>query len=182
MNVLILEDNKYKLENAIEVLGKHGIYDYKHFDNCVEPISSILFEKRIKEFQLIILDLNFYLLSKRKRTWRDLPTTDAGAMFLWELLEKKAKTPVIVYSSEKDYMSIFKDYPLPSSFLAYYHNFEESNPLGLSTRQTKEQYEYEKKKIEKKLLNLNFIIGHAHNEYELDFFINQFLDSINAEE
>lgn len=181
MNILILEDNEYKLENAIDVLGKHGISNYKHFDNCNEAIDFVIWEKHIKDFDLIILDLNFYMSRKLIGDFRDYPTQYAGAKFLWQMLENSLSTPVLIYSSEKDYMAIFKEYPLPSSFEEYAKSFE-NHPLVFSYRQIQERYESEKEAVKKKFLKLDFIIGHAHSECELDFFINQFLDSINAED
>lgn len=180
MNVLILEDNEYKLENAVDVLYKHGIDNYKHFDNCNEAIDFVIWEKHIKNFDLIVLDLNFYMSRKLIGDYQGLPTQNAGAKFLWQMLENNLSTPVIIYSSEEDYMTIFKEYPVPSSFEEYAKSFE-NHPLVFSYRQIQERYESEKNEVSKKLLALDFIIGHAHNEFELSSFIKKFLDSTNAE-
>lgn len=179
MKVLIIEDSRYKLEDAIVVLKRHSITDYVHFESCAEALDFAIHGNHIKNFDFVILDLNFYMHRRLKGEWN--PTTPfAGAKFLWQMLENELKTPVIVYSGEDNYMDALNSYLFPS-----FHEYADPHGKGpqvISYNQQKQQYEEDMESRRKKLLDLDFILGHAHSDLELDYFVTLFLNSVNSEE
>lgn len=175
MKVLIVEDSRYKLEDAVDVLKKHGITDYVHLVSCHEAIDFAIYGDGRENLDLIILDLNFYMARQIIGGRSELPTPNAGAKFLWQMLENELEIPVIVFSSEEDYMNVFKEYPIASSFSEYAKKFE-NGPLLMTYHEIKDRYESEKRHFREKLLDLTFIVGHAHNNMELDALVTQFLD------
>lgn len=179
MKVLIIEDSRFKLEDAIDVLKRHNITDYVHFESCAEALDFAIHGNHIKDFDFVILDLNFYMNRRLRGEWN--PTTPfAGAKFLWQMLENDFKTPVIVYSGEDNYMDALNSYLFPS-----FHEYADpygNGPQVASYSQQKQQYEEDMKNRSKKLLDLDFILGHAHSDCELDVFVTQFLNSVNSEE
>ncbi len=179
MKVLIIEDSRFKFEDALDVLKCHNITDYVHFDNCAEALDFAIHGGHIKEFDFVILDLNFFMNRRLKGEWAS-PTPFAGAKFLWQMLENELKVPVIVYSGEEDYMAILNQYLFPS--LHEYADPYGDGPLVVSYSQIKSQYEEDMAIRRKKLLELDFILGHAHSDLELDYFITLFLNSVNSEE
>jgi hypothetical protein len=181
MKVLIIEDIRYKLEAAVDVLRKHNIYDYVHFTSCHEAIDFAIYGEGRENLDLIILDLNFYMARQLIGGHPEMPTPDAAAKFLWQMLEDELGTPVIVFSSEEDYRNVFKEYPIPSSFSEYAKKFE-NGPLFMTYHEMKDLYEDEKQHFCEKISDLTFIVGHAHNKIELDIFITQFLDWLNSED
>lgn len=76
-------------------------------------------------------------------------------------------------------MNVLNSYLFPS--LYEYADPYGKGPLVISYSQVKSQYEEEMANRRNKLLELNFILGHAHNDNELDIFVTQFLDSVNSE-
>lgn len=90
MKVLIIEDSRFKLEDAINVLKRHDITDYVHFTNCAEALDFAIHEKHIDDFDFVILDLNFYMNRPIKGQWNPA-TPYAGAKFLWQMLENEFK-------------------------------------------------------------------------------------------
>lgn len=180
MKALIIEDNRFKFQDAIEVLKRHGITEYVHFDNCDEALDFIYEPDNIENIDLIILDLNFFmsrgLIGERCR----MPTPDAGGRFIWQMLQNEMTTPVIVYSSEEDYMNVVHNYLFVS--LSEYARGYENGPLPMTYSQIQRQYDEDIAERRKKLLDLTFIVGHAHEELELDFFIKEFLRSVQSED
>ena len=98
MKVLIIEDNDYKLEDAIQTLQSFGITDYVHVNNYIEAVHICFRQKRLSEFDFIILDIQFYEYRVLKGD-RALPDQYAGYKFLFKLAEIKASIPVFVFSS-----------------------------------------------------------------------------------
>ena len=179
MKVLILEDNRFKFEDAKDVLKRHGITEYVHFDNCEEALDFVYEPDNIKNIDLIILDLNFYMSRGIIGGGHRMPTPNAGGKFIWQMLQNEITTPIIVYSSENDYMDVVNSY-LFVGFSEYARAFEKG-PLQPSYSQLKHQYEEEMLERRKKLLDLTFILGHAHEDLQLDFFVTQFLQSVKSE-
>ena len=67
------------------------------------------------------------------------------------------------------------------SFSEYARTYEKG-PLPMTYSQIQRQYDEDIAERRQKLLDLTFIVGHAHEELELDFFIRQFLQSVNPED
>ena len=59
MKVLIIEDNDYKLDDAIRTINAHEITEYVHVNNYMEAYS-LLRKGVIDEFDFIILDIQFF--------------------------------------------------------------------------------------------------------------------------
>ena len=169
MKVLIIEDSKYKFEHAISVLQENGISEYVHFNNFQEANKFAIRKKNIQNFDLIILDMNFYLY--RPFVGRDLPDKQAGAMFLYQLLDNGLKTPVIIFSSETDYMSVLKKFMFPS-LSEYAKHFV----LPMSLEHIESRYNSHLDKNNKLLSELDFVIGQAHHELELNHLLTVFLN------
>ncbi len=180
MKALIIEDNRFKFQDAIEVLKRHDITEYVHFDNCEEALDFVYEPDNIKNIDLIILDLNFYMSRELIGGRCRMPTPDAGGKFIWQMLQNEITTPIIVFSSEDDYMNVVNHY-LFVSFSEYARTYEKG-PLPMTYSQIQRQYDEDIAERRQKLLDLTFIVGHAHEELELDFFIRQFLQSVNPED
>ncbi len=179
MRVLIIEDNRFKFQDAIDVLKRHDITKYVHFDNCEQALDFVYNSENIKNIDFIILDLNFYMSRNLGGAYR-MPTPNAGGKFIWQMLQNEITIPTIVFSSEDDYMNVVNSY-LFVNFSEYARAFE-TGPLPMTYSQIKNQYEEERTARRKKLLDLTFIIGHAHEELQLDFFIKEFLRSAQSKD
>ena len=53
MKALIIEDNRFKFQDAIEVLKRHDITEYVHFDNCEEALDFVYEPDNIKNIDLV---------------------------------------------------------------------------------------------------------------------------------
>lgn len=175
LKVLLIEDNKYKYEDAMRILKKHRITDIIHVDNFYQVYKSIC-DKQIIQYELIILDLCFFprppLIGY---DINNIPTTESGAKVLYHLLKNSYKIPVIIFSSEEDYMTPLNRFMFPR-LEEYCKEFNNSS-LYLRANEISKLYDDEMVENKKLLLELNFIIGHAHNELELEFFLCNFLNA-----
>lgn len=179
VKVLIIEDNDYKLEDAIQTLMALGITDYVHVNNYIEAVHICFRQKRLSEFDFIILDIQFYEYRVLKGD-RSLPDQNAGYKFLFKLAEAKATTPVFVFSSVSDYQKGYSDYLLPS-LLEYSKTFNRGGIDFLYTRASTISIKYDEyiRKNKEIIERTTFVIGHAHNRYELKPLIEAHLNSNN---
>ena len=174
MKALILEDNDQKLENATRVLQKFSI-DHVHFNNWSIPYEMFIVKEGLKRFDLVVLDLFFYddppLLGEYC-----LPSTTAGFSFLLEMAEYECNVPVIIYSSEDDYLPGLEKFFLPT--LDEFSKLFKNGPLPYSYYQVEKRY---KDEIDRHRKFLEFakglILGHAHNEIELKHLVSEFVTS-----
>lgn len=172
MKVLIVEDTSSKLETAVALLKKYSITEYEHVNNYYEAVRICFSMNRIDEFDVIILDLFFYLHRPLIGS-NDLPNQNAGYMFLCKMAEKKHKKPVIIFSREEEYIEQFKKFLFPS-FSDFCTQAKQTSPIFIPrTVNLEKSYKEEMEKSEKMLKFIDFIIGHARNEYELEeLFVN----------
>lgn len=179
MKVLIIEDNDYKLEDAIQTLRELGITDYVHINNYYEAINLCFRKQRLSEFDFIILDIQFYEY-RPLRGGRDLPDQHAGYKFLYQLASKESKVPVFIFSSVSDYLQEYQDFLFPS-LSEYSRHFGSNSQSFLFARASTLSMQYEKHKRENEqiLEKTTFVIGHAHNRYELKPLIETYLNSNN---
>lgn len=179
VKVLILEDNNYKLEDAIRTLQENGITDYVHVNNYLEAVDICFRKKRLSEFNFIILDIQFYeyrpLIGSRM-----LPDQHAGYKFLYKLASAKSSIPVLIFSSVSDYFKEYNDFLFPS-LSEYSKSFTKDSQSFIYARASTISAKYEEMTKENKhiLENSTFVIGHAHNSYELKTLITAYLDSNN---
>ena len=177
MKVLIIEDNNYKLEDSIRILQAFGINDYVHVNNYLEAVNICFRKKRLSEFDFIILDIQFYLYRQFSGS-HDLPDTHAGYKFLYQLASSGSTKPVFVFSSVEDYLREYTEFLFPS-FSEYSKQFNSQTSIFMSYYTMHAKYEEDKKKNEQILENSNFVIGHAHNYYELKKLVTSYLNSNN---
>lgn len=131
----------------------------------------------ITEYKLIILDLCFFQYPPLigEDIYNNMPTTESGAKVIYHLLKNGYEIPVIVFSSEKDYMEPLKKFMFPK-FLEYAKQFDNS-PLFVRDNEIYRAYHEEIEENKELLSKLTFIIGHAHKEAELDSLLNDFLSN-----
>ena len=179
MKVLIIEDNDYKLEDAIRILRENGINDYVHVNNYIEAIDICFRKKRLSEFDFIILDIQFYEYRYFPGS-HQLPDQHAGYKFLYQLASRKCSIPVFVFSSVTDYKSEYTNFLLPT-FSEYSKNYKQGSPSFVYVRSSTiaEKYEAEKTKNKQILEDTSFVVGQAHNQYELTHLIKTYMDSNN---
>lgn len=179
VKVLIIEDNDYKLEDAVQILQAHGITDYVHVNNYYEALNICFRKRRLSEFDFIILDIQFYEC-RPLRGGRDLPDQHAGYKFLHQLASKGSNIPVFVFSSVDDYLQEYKAFLFPS-LSEYSRHFNSNTQSFLFARASTISMQYEKYKRENEevLEKTTFVIGHAHNRYELKTLIEAYLNSNN---
>ena len=174
MKALILEDSNQKLENATRVLQKFSI-DHVHFNNWSIPYEMFIVRDKLKEFDLIILDLFFYddppLLGESR-----LPSSTAGFYFLLKMAEYECNVPVIIYSSEDDYLPGLEKFFLPT--LDEFSKLFKSGPLPYSYYQVEKRYKDEINR-HKEFLTFakKLVLGHVHNEIELKHLVSEFVSS-----
>lgn len=176
MKVLIIEDNETKLNTAKQILQKDfGITDIIHVNN----LSNALYlcfrgQKKIDEFDLIILDLCFYKYKPSQiNPYKDL-SSDSGYRFLSYMVDRATKKDVIIFSSEENYLDGLKKLLFPS-----YNDFMmNKKSYFMSYSEEKKLYEKYIENQQKKLEEICFIVcGHAHNEYELHSQIKNWLEN-----
>ena len=179
VKVLIIEDSEYKLEDAIQTLQKLGITDYVHVNNYLQAVDICFRKKKLDEFDFIILDIQFYEY-RAVDTFRTIPDQQAGYKFLYQLASKKASKPVFIFSSVTDYLKEYNDFLFPS-FEEYSKHFSRGSQPFMFTRisEQKSRYDEMKKENSEILERSGFVVGHAHNKYELHSLIKTFLDSNN---
>jgi hypothetical protein len=177
MKVLIIEDNDYKLDDAVRTLKELGIEKYIHVNNFIEAYHLCFRKKILDTIDFIILDIQFYEC-RPLLGGRDLPDQHAGYKFLRQLAHSGMTTPVFVFSSVTDYLSEYRDFLLPP-FTEYVKHFKSSEFLFTRASSYSEKYDEEMKSNEELLNKTNFVIGQAHNRYELQPLIKKFLDSNN---
>lgn len=176
MKVLIIEDNDYKLEDAIRILGKHEITEYVHVNNYMEAYS--LFRKGLMdEFDFIILDIQFYetrpLLDSRA-----MPDQYAGYKFLFKLASESKTIPVFIFSSVASFEDGYKEFLFPP-FSEYRRKFSSSIIFYRESYYTNRYQEEMKTNEDIQKKTLGFVQGHARSDYELAKLIKQYLDSNN---
>ena len=179
MKVLIIEDNNYKLEDAIQTLQSFGITDYVHVNNYIEAVHICFRQKRLSEFDFIILDIQFYEYRVLQGS-RTLPDQNAGYKFLFKLAENNSTTPVFVFSSVSDFQKEYQNYLLPS--LSEYSRYFNRNGIDfLYTRASTISTKYDEhiRKNKEIIERTTFVIGHAHNSYELKNLMQTYLNSNN---
>ena len=177
MKVLIIEDNDYKLDDAIRTLKEFGIEDYVHVNNFMEAYRMCFRQNLLDGTDFIILDIQFYELRPLLGS-RALPDQHAGYKFLRQLAYQKMTIPVFVFSSVTDYVAEYRDFLFPS-FSKYVDQFKSSDFLFTRASAYSEKYHTEMKANEELLNQTNFVIGQAHNRYELQSLIRTYLDSNN---
>ena len=174
MKALILEDNVQKLANATRVLQKFSI-DHVHFNNCCIPYEMFIVKEGLKGFDLVVLDLFFYkqppLLGESR-----LPSSTAGFYFLLKMAEYECNVPVIIHSSEDDYLPGLEKFFLPT--IEEFSKLFKNAPLPYTYYHVEERY---KDEIDRHRKFLEFakglILGHAHNEIELEHLVSEFVTS-----
>lgn len=167
MKVLIIESNINTLDNAIRTVRRHfKSAKIVHVNNYNDAIKT-----NIDEFDLIIMNM-FFCRAKPYENTDPILHTQTGSMFLAHLARKKACTPVIIYSSTKDYMEIYKSFLFPSFELICY-NFD-SYPLFIEGSEVEKLYNESTANGEKLLQASNFVIDHAHTLAELERSLYKF--------
>ena len=166
MKVLIIENDANELDNAIRIVKKFfKSAKIVHINNYNDAIKVCSTKKQNEEFKLIVLDMAF-CRAKPLEGVDPVLHPKTGSMFLAHLAENKSCTPVIIYSYEKDYLEKYKAFLFTSFETICYNN--DSYPLFVEGSEVGRLYD-EITSIGEKLLNAsNFIIGHAHNQTELE--------------
>ena len=166
MKVLIIENDSIKLDNTIQMVRRtFKSAKIVHINNYNDAIKRCYTKRDINEFDLIILDMAFCRANPHENTDPVLHP-QAGSMFLAHLAKRNSNTPVIIYSYEKDYMKIYKNFLFPS-FESICYNFD-SYPLFLEGSEVDNLYKEITRNGEELLSASNFIIGQAHNLAELE--------------
>lgn len=176
MKVLIIEDNDYKLDDAIRTISTHEITEYVHINNYMEAYN-LLRKGQLNEFDFIILDIQFYearpLLDSRA-----MPDQYAGYKFLLRLASEDKTIPVFIFSSVDSFEEGYKEFLFPpfseyrKKFISSHIFYRESYYTGRYKEEMKANEEIQKK-------TLGFVLGHAHNKYELENLIKEYLNSNN---
>ena len=177
MKVLIIEDNDYKLDDAVRVLREFGIEEYVHVNNFIEAYRMCFRKNLLDEIDFIILDIQFYEC-RPLRGSHALPDQHAGYKFLRQLAYQDKSIPVFVFSSVTDYLVEYKEFLLPP-FLEYVKQFKSSDFLFSRAATLSEKYDVEMSENKEIFSKTNFVIGQAHNYYELKSLIKAYLDSNN---
>ena len=177
MKVLIIEDNDYKLDDAVRILESHGITERVHVNNYMEAYRLCFRQNILDDIDFIILDIQFFeyrpLVGERQ-----MPDQHAGYKFLMRLAEKEKTTPVFIYSSVDSFEKGFNEFLFPS-FADYQSEFRTSSFIFSRLDSQKEKYDSQIAKNKELLAKMNFVFGHAHNYYELGTLIKKYLSSNN---
>ncbi len=176
MKVLIVEDNDYKLDDAIRILGKHGIIEYIHVNNYMEAYH-LLRKGLMDEIDFIILDIQFYEIRPLLDS-RAMPDQYAGYKFLFKLASDNKTIPVFIFSSVDSFEDGYKEFLFPP-FSEYRKKFVSSTIFYRESYYTKRYSEEMQTNEDIKKKTLGFVQGHARNDYELATLIKQYLDSNN---
>lgn len=178
MKVLIIEDNEYKLDKAMRILQHFNITDCVHVNNYTEAIvlcyDCLNDTSQIDEFDLIILDIQFYQDNPEFNSNSQI-NSEAGYLFLYNLTLYEVKKDVIIFSSEKDYSVGLKKFLLPE-----FKDFIEltDNPnLPRTFHSIQSEYEDYIKRNKKIFESIDFVIGHAHNPQELEVLLCNWINT-----
>lgn len=176
MKVLIIEDSESKLGYTKRILNEHSITDIVHFNNLEEAIMRCFCSDEITEFDLIILDLCFYI--HRPFFKGESLDLHAGFHFLNELKKfildfmeenySKFENRVIIHSTETTYAEELHEYIWDNITEKDWHNITtkgEYSDISTFTR------------IQQNTIS-SFIFGHAHDETELDDLISKFIKAV----
>lgn len=177
MKVLIIEDNDYKLDNAVRILESHGITNRVHVNNNMEAYRMCFRQNLLDEIDFIILDIQFFEY-KPLIGDRQMPDQYAGYKFLLRLASASKSIPVFIFSSVNSFEEGYKEFLFPP-FSEYRKKFD-SSPIFYRESYCYNKYSEEMRsneEIQKK--TLSFVIGHAHNDYELETLIKNYLSSNN---
>lgn len=172
MKVLIIGNDTNKLDNAIRIVRRYfKSAKIVHINNYNDAVKTCSTKKDIDEFDFIILDMVF-CRAKPHECADPVLHHQTGSMFLAHLARKSSCTPVIIYSQEKDFLEMYKNFLFPS-FETICYNYD-SFPLFVECSEVAKLYT-EITAISEELLNAsNFIIGHAHNHAELQKTIHKY--------
>ena len=176
MKVLIIEDNNYKLDDAIRIINDHEITEYVHINNYMEAYS-LLRKGDISQFDFIILDIQFYE-TRPLHDSRAMPHQHAGYKFLLRLASMDIAIPVFIFSSVDSFKEGYKEFLFPP-FSEYSKKYTSSPVYFRESYYTRRYHEEMKENEEIQAKTLEFVRGHAHNQYELEDLIKQYLDSNN---
>ena len=176
MKVLIIEDDDYKLDSAIQILSSHSITKYTHVNNYMDAYS-LLIKRPFDNFDFIILDIQFFW-SRPLHNSRTIPDPQAGYKFLSKLAAESQDIPVFIFSSVENFEEEYKEFLFPP-FSEYKIKFVTSTVFYRESYYTNRYHEemQTNKNIHQKTLNL--VKGHAQNAEELASLINQYLNSNN---
>ena len=166
MKVLIIVNDSVKLDNAIRMVKRYfKSAQVVHVNNYNDAVKTCYTKREINEFNLIIIDMVFCRADPHENPDPVLHP-QAGSMFLSHLAKRKTCTPVIIYSTTKDYLKDYKEFLFPS-FETICDNFD-SHPLFVEGSDVDKLYR-EITVYGNELLNAsNFVIGHAHTLAELE--------------
>lgn len=168
MKVLIIEDTEPKFQSVVHILSINGITDYYHIKNLAHAETYCFIKKHINKFDLIILDMCFPFADD-VYVHLDL---NSGAKFICQMVEHDIKIPVIVFSTDS-YQERLNQVLFPS--------FAEYSTLIRAQFNTKPIIVYEEQYLmvidenKKKMNAIDFVIGQAHDLFELQDLIKQFL-------
>ena len=166
MKVLIIDSDANRVDNTIRIV-KRRFKSVKivHINNYNDAIKTCSTTRDIDEFDLIILDMAFC----RARPYKGVEPIlhpQTGSMFLAHLAKRISCTPVIIYSSEKDYLKTYKQFLFPA-FETICYNYD-SYPLVVEGSEVGKLYDEITAEGEELLRASNFVIGHAHNHAEFE--------------
>lgn len=174
MKALIIEDDNFKLETAIRVLKNYGI-QYTHLNNYSEAMR-LVSDDQLKNFDFIILDLNFYQYRPSRITLMT-PKEGIGYNFLYHMIGYGTKNNVIIFSSDADYQDGWNNFLFPT-FKDFFDQFNDAPHFRFpSLDDLEERYEDLKKQNAEIANQLDFVIGHAHNEFELSDLVKNFIEA-----
>ena len=170
MKVLIIESCSDKLENAIRIVKTVcESANVVHIDNFNDALKVCYKKSDIDEFNLIILDIAFCRVKPYEGT-DPIKHRFAGSMFLAHLAGKKSTVPVIIYSSETDYLEIYREYLFPA-FETFCYNYD-SHPIFVEGSTVGRLYEEATAKAQELFNASNFIISQAYSSDELKFILH----------
>lgn len=171
MKVLIIENDANKLDNAIRIVKKvFKSAKIVHFNNYNDALKACSSKRDIDEFNLIILDMVF-CRAKPYEGAEPIKHPLTGSMFLAHLAKRNSTTPVIIYSYEKDYMEMYKEFLFPS-YETICYNYD-SYPIFIEGSIVGKLYDEITAEGEKLLKASKFIVGHAHNRTELEHIVHK---------
>lgn len=165
MKVLIIENDANKLDNAIRIVKKSfKSAKIVHINNFNDAYKACYKKSDIDEFDLIILDMVFCRAKPYEGT-DPVKHRWAGSMFLSHLAKRKSTIPVIIYSTEANYLEKYKEYLFPA-FQTFCYNYD-SYPLFVEDSTVGKLYNEATAVAQELLEASDFVIGHAHTHTEL---------------
>lgn len=172
MKALIIEDDNFKLETATRVLESYDI-TYTNLNNYSKAMQ-LVSDGQLKNFDFIILDLTFYQYRPSRITLMT-PKEGIGYNFLYHMIGYGTKNNVIIFSSDANYQDGWNNFLFPT-FKDFFDRFNDA-PCFPSLDDLEKQYEDLKKQNAEIANQLDFVIGHAHNEFELSDLVKNFIEA-----